>query len=73
VVNLCAKTLHFTGFRAFWISLQTPKIGNFGVNFPKVSKPIRGNSRFEETLGGDKFRSHCPVGLAGESALSILD
>jgi hypothetical protein len=34
---------------------RQPEIGNFGKNFPKISSPIRSNSRFGETYGGDKF------------------
>jgi len=41
---------------------ENPKVDSFGENFPKVSSPNRRSSRFQETLGGDKFRSRCAVG-----------
>jgi hypothetical protein len=73
VVNLYAKTPHLRGFRAFWIGLQVPKIGNFGENLPKVSSPSAKYSRFWETLSGDFFDRHCVVGLAvGSGLLSSL-
>jgi hypothetical protein len=50
------------GFRAFWIGLQAPKIGNLGENLLKVSSPPAENSHFWETLSGDFFDWHCVVG-----------
>jgi hypothetical protein len=61
------------GFCAFWISLQTPKIGNFHANFLKVSSPRAEYSRFEEILGGDYFDRHCVVGLVLHSGICWLD
>jgi hypothetical protein len=44
--------------RAFAISLQALKTGNFRENLPKVSSPNRKNSRFGETFLGDNFDLH---------------
>ena len=54
---VCANTPLFGAFRAFPVSLQSPKNGNSGENLPKVSGQVPGYSRFAETSRGDKFRT----------------
>jgi hypothetical protein len=47
------------GFSRIRLCLQTPDLPISGPKLPKVSGPVRGNSRFAEIFGGDRFDHDC--------------